>query len=47
MPANQPDQYLAQLARVHHVAREAIARVTTVCPRQAPATHGTGVVPHR
>jgi hypothetical protein len=47
MPADQPDQYLAQLARVHHDARDAIHAVTTVCPSQPPATHGTGVVPHR
>jgi hypothetical protein len=47
MPADQPDQYLAQLASVHADARDAIRAVTTVCPTQPPATHGTGVVPHR
>ena len=47
MPADQPDQYLAQLASVHHRARDAIRSVKTVCPQQPPATHGTGVVPHR
>jgi hypothetical protein len=47
MPADQPDQYLAQLAPAHREARDAIRAVRTVCPLQPPATHGTGVVPHR
>jgi hypothetical protein len=47
MPADQPDQYLAQLASTHREARDAIRAVHTVCPLQPPATHGTGVVGHR
>jgi hypothetical protein len=39
LPADQPDQYLAQLAPVLRDARAAILAVTTRCPRQPPATH--------
>jgi hypothetical protein len=47
LPGDQPDQYLSQLAPVLKDARTAIRSVTTVCPREPPATHGGGVVPRR
>jgi hypothetical protein len=39
MPAQQPDQYLAQLAPALHEARDAIASVKVRCPLEPPATH--------
>jgi hypothetical protein len=39
LPADQPDQYLAQLAPVLKDVRAAILAVKTRCPRQPPATH--------
>jgi hypothetical protein len=39
MPADQPDQYLAQLAPALHEARDAIAAVKARCPLHPPATH--------
>jgi hypothetical protein len=47
LPGNQPDQYLAQLAPVLKDAADAIHAAKTVCPQQAPATHGGGVAPSR
>jgi hypothetical protein len=39
LPADQPDQYLAQLVPVLRPVRDEILAVKTRCPREAPATH--------
>jgi hypothetical protein len=39
LPADQPDQYLAQLVPVLRPVRDEILAVKTRCPREPPATH--------